>query len=177
MHWHLFLTRSATRGQVLVLFGLLLPALIGTAGLFIDAAIIFRESAALRVVAAAAARAGASEISSTALNTLDVVTLNPLDHAQVQSAVTKVCEAYAREPRLSGLTCSPVVVGEPSLTNAEGAAWVSFAVDETRRGHIAPIGVKVTAIRDVRVYFLSVLTHRSNVHLAISQWATPVTGP
>src|SRR5207248_87946 len=99
------------RGQVLVLFALMLPVLIGAAGLMVDLTSIERAHTHLQAIAAAAARAGAQEISTEMVALADTFSLSLTGAAA--AAAEQVCSAYGSDAA-EGLTCSIDVT--PELT-------------------------------------------------------------
>jgi Flp pilus assembly protein TadG len=165
--------------QVIVLFALLLPVLVGAAGLAVDAALLGRAHARLHAVAGAAARAGAQQISPGWLATTDTFVL-AADSAR--DAAQRVCSANQADawPELAcSIDVSPELVDTSDWDSAAIVAWIEFLLnDRTRRypGFTVHGAVTVIASQDVRVFFVPLLTRQPEVHVAAREWATPVTG-
>src|SRR5579859_2885642 len=139
----------AQRGQIMILFAILLPLLVFGAALLVDLALLMRDSATLHATAAAAARAGASEISALGLSGADVFTLNPLDQSSVNAAAQRVCDAYRAERRLRDMECEVHVAWVPDVSGQSAAALVVFGRNDKNLalgpGQTLHMAVQVTA--------------------------------
>lgn len=166
-------------GQVLVLFALMLPVLVGAVGLMVDLALITRAHARLQAVAASAARAGAQEISAGWLASTDTFLLSS---STAETAAQQVCSAYKQDALLD-LSCavdvSPLLADTQGWSSAADAAWLAYLFrDPTERypGYTVHGSVTVTASQNVRLFFLPALTHQPQLRVAAHQSATPVSG-
>lgn len=157
-----------SRGQVMVMFVLMLPLLCGAAGILVDLGLIVRNQAQLRGAAAAAARAGVSEFDITVLTATDVITFGPLSTQHVKDAAQRVCATYRdtqpKQDALANLTCTVDIALLPlspdATTDAPLFEYLAKSRDTTLKpgpGLTVPMSVRVTATDQVRLYFLPVL--------------------